>query len=348
MKRKCLAIGIILLFVAIAVNPITGISHNRDDTTPPVTTISLNPPEPDGENGWYVSDVTVILNASDNESGVNATYYQINNGGWVTYTSTIELQECGIIVVQFYSVDNAGNVEVPKQVEIKIDFFHPITYCFFSPPNGNNGWYINNITVTLNATDDLSGVNVTYYMANHNPWQIYTVPFVVYTEGYGAYYSIDKAGNQEPPNTVFFRMDTTPPEITMFYTWEKVCWTNQYHIIVTATASDAMSGMDKVEFYYNDVLQATVNGTGPTYTWTYAYAPLPNVVVKAIAYDKAGLNDFKELINPTSYENQQSQSQTTVKQPYRNAPYVFCPWWLGIVRQHRLFVIGWGNSIRVS
>jgi hypothetical protein len=64
MKRKCLAIGIILLFVGVAINPITGISSNRDDTTPPVTTISFNPPEPDGENGWYVSNVTVILNAS--------------------------------------------------------------------------------------------------------------------------------------------------------------------------------------------------------------------------------------------------------------------------------------------
>jgi hypothetical protein len=139
-------------------------------------------------------------------------------------------------------------------------------------------------------------------------WQIYTVPFILFTEEWVAYYSIDKAGNREPPHTVFFRMDTTSPEIAMDYTWEKV-GTNWYQIIVTATCSDAMSGMDKVEFYYNGVLQVTVNGTGPDFVWTYIYAPLPSVTIKGIAYDKAGLNDFKTLDNPSSYENQQSQSQ---------------------------------------
>ena len=61
MKRKWLAIGIILLFVVIPANPITGFSHNRDDTTPPVTICTLYPPEPDGQNGWYINNVTVTL-----------------------------------------------------------------------------------------------------------------------------------------------------------------------------------------------------------------------------------------------------------------------------------------------
>lgn len=32
---------------------------------------------------------------------------------------------------------------------------------------------------------------------------------------------------------------------------------------------------------------------------------------------------------------------------YRNASSVYCPWWIGFVSQHRLFVIAWGNSIQV-
>jgi hypothetical protein len=31
---------------------------------------------------------------------------------------------------------------------------------------------------------------------------------------------------------------------------------------------------------------------------------------------------------------------------YKNASNVGCPWWLGFVSQHRLFVIGWGNSVQ--
>jgi hypothetical protein len=32
---------------------------------------------------------------------------------------------------------------------------------------------------------------------------------------------------------------------------------------------------------------------------------------------------------------------------YKNASRIYCPWWLGFVSQHRLFVIGWGNSVQV-
>ena len=33
---------------------------------------------------------------------------------------------------------------------------------------------------------------------------------------------------------------------------------------------------------------------------------------------------------------------------YRNASWVYCPWWLGVVRSHRLFVIAWGHSVHVT
>jgi hypothetical protein len=33
---------------------------------------------------------------------------------------------------------------------------------------------------------------------------------------------------------------------------------------------------------------------------------------------------------------------------YRNASFVYCPWWIGFVGSHRLFVIAWGHSVRVS
>ena len=42
--------AVITLFIVV-VYPTIAISNYLDDTTPPVTTISFNPPEPDGENG---------------------------------------------------------------------------------------------------------------------------------------------------------------------------------------------------------------------------------------------------------------------------------------------------------
>ena len=46
--KNGLVVGVILLFIGVAVQPSIGLSNNND-TTPPVTTHTLNPPEPDGE-----------------------------------------------------------------------------------------------------------------------------------------------------------------------------------------------------------------------------------------------------------------------------------------------------------
>jgi len=191
MKTKCLAVGIILLFVLLAGTPIPGVSYSRDDTTPPVTTISFNPPVSDGENGWYVSPVTVTLNATDNESGVNITKYRIDEAPWETYTEPVLLTNDGNdTLLEYFSIDTAGNIEPVK-----------------------------------NATVDI---------------------------------------------------DRTKPVIALTYTWEKVG--NNYLIILNATCSDAMSGMDRVEFYINDVLRKTIIGPGPEYIWSYYYPPFVWVI----------------------------------------------------------------------
>jgi hypothetical protein len=130
-----------------------------DDTTPPITTHSLDPPTPDGDNGWYVSDVTVTLTATDDMSGVNMTYYRIDGGVWLIYDSFFIISEDeDDIVIEYYSVDNTGNTEQIKQVTIKIDKKRPCIYSYgFS-------WYLVEDDIWLlrldaGATDETSGMN---------------------------------------------------------------------------------------------------------------------------------------------------------------------------------------------
>jgi hypothetical protein len=79
------------------------------------------------------------------------------------------------------------------------------------------------------------------------------------------------------------------------------------------TANDATSGMAYVEFYFNELIQTTVVGAGPEYTFVYNYTNLPNVVIKAIAYDVAGNNIFETIENPTNLNlGQQSQQSHTL------------------------------------
>lgn len=74
-------------------------------------------------NGWYISTATVNITAIDTWSGVKEVYYRINNGSWqkctgnfTIFTITVD----GIYMIEYYSIDNADNIEETKSAIIKI------------------------------------------------------------------------------------------------------------------------------------------------------------------------------------------------------------------------------------
>jgi hypothetical protein len=83
------------------------------DCKAPTTTCILNPPLPDGNEGWYVSNVEVTLTATDDRE-VAATYYSIDGGSWLEYTAPITVSADGEHTVSYYSVDGVGNTEDAK------------------------------------------------------------------------------------------------------------------------------------------------------------------------------------------------------------------------------------------
>jgi hypothetical protein len=135
----------------------------ENDNTPPVTTISFSPKYPNGDNGWYTSYVvTVFLEASD-MYGVNTTYYSINSEPWVIYENPFLLSNDNVYNITYYSVDDAGNEESPKNATVKLDRTIPfmnLTYKIIGHPD--SGW---NIYFTAIAFDNLSGMNrVEFYL----------------------------------------------------------------------------------------------------------------------------------------------------------------------------------------
>jgi hypothetical protein len=63
------------------------------DVTPPITTHTMTPSSPDGNNGWYVTPVDFTLTASDLDSGVSQLKYRIDEGAWQTinFANTLNL-----------------------------------------------------------------------------------------------------------------------------------------------------------------------------------------------------------------------------------------------------------------
>ncbi len=78
------------------------------DSLPPVTTITLTG---NGQNGNYNGPVLVSVGATDNASGVAATYFVVNSGQFLPYTGPVYAYLPGYNQATAYSVDVAGNIE---------------------------------------------------------------------------------------------------------------------------------------------------------------------------------------------------------------------------------------------
>lgn len=168
----------------------------------------------------------------------------------------------------------------------------PDTTHTFSGTMGNNGWYISTIVITLHALDNQSGVNHTYYKIDSGSWIEYTVPISFASEGVHdfSYYSVDKAGNNEPTKGPFnIKIDQTAPTITL--TKQQI---DNLDVKFTATVSDETSGIDRVEFSLNGVLQ--YSDTQSPYEWTWT--GLGNQTVTATVYDKAGNSQSQSISTP--------------------------------------------------
>ena len=121
--------------------------------------------------------------------------------------------EC--IPVEFYSTDNAGNVEATNTQTIQVDQTPPATTATLSGLLGSHGWYVGPATVALSAADNLSGVATTQYRVNGGSWQTYAGPFPVSADGIHSvdFYSTDNAGNVEAIHTQVILVDQTDPDI---------------------------------------------------------------------------------------------------------------------------------------
>jgi hypothetical protein len=103
--------------------------------------------------------------------------------------------------VEYYSADQAGNIENANTVTLRIDKTAPITKYTVDPVYGTDKpyRYIKGYTVSVTAADDLSGVKQTYYRLNKGEWTMYTTGITVTGTGDQnlEFYSEDNAGNQE-------------------------------------------------------------------------------------------------------------------------------------------------------
>ncbi|HTY90368.1 MAG TPA: S8 family serine peptidase [Methanocella sp.] len=144
-------------------DPVWIMASGSNDKTPPSTSYAISPASPNGNNGWYNSNVTVQLSSSDTGgSTVDHICYSLNDGDTVQVagsTATINITSDGKTTVKYWAVDGEGNTEAAKALPtISVDKTCPvITYLGRTP--ADKTWINKSVTMTFNNFDPTSGVS---------------------------------------------------------------------------------------------------------------------------------------------------------------------------------------------
>lgn len=198
-----------------------------NDVTPPYTAYSASHLAGNHAPEWLNDKVEWYLRAYDNELGyvpdkyshLIRTKYRYNQGGWQDYDGgMMTYAEEGVTALDYYSIDANGNAEPVRTAYLKIDKTPPQTTHRLSSAGtyGDKEVYTAAVTVELQAEDALSGTGLgfpqsgrTLYSVNGGEWEWYYSPFTLSDEGdyHIAYWSADRAGNEESPKSVAFRID---------------------------------------------------------------------------------------------------------------------------------------------
>ncbi|UCH13671.1 MAG: hypothetical protein JSV22_11250 [Bacteroidales bacterium] len=244
-------------------------------------------------NENYISpDARIVLKSTDSLSGVNAIYYQINNGKVLKYISPIPVSVLGSESgnIAFYGIDNTGNKENIKVIgsfpsknssdERAGD--HEIVFEFYidnKPPevlldfkgNKHKGKYLYispDTKVSLTAKDDKSGVDKIKYGINSSlVLNEYNEPFNINNSGLQSvfYTAIDFVGNWTSLKKEKVFVDLNPPNTSFnltglnFFNRDTLYITKDTKILIDVI--DDESGINKI--YYKIDNEEYIEYTSP-------------------------------------------------------------------------------------
>ncbi|MEM2900001.1 MAG: DNRLRE domain-containing protein, partial [Thermoplasmata archaeon] len=251
-----------------------------------------------GTNGWYVSDVTLRITASDATSGVDTIYYgeefePPNSYQGTTYDYIINTN--GNHRIAYWATDKAGYQCLEQCIDIKIDKTIPTcTATVTSGTLGTNGWYVSNVVLNISGTDTYSGIKGIYYGTTPTPSNFYagsSYNYAVNTDGtFTIYYRvIDNAGNNGTVNSIVIKRDATLPTVSSSIvsgTHPPCSSWSITDVTLRITGSDATSGVNSI--WYGSTSPPTISYIGSSYDYTITAEGVHNIYYRA--RDNAGNN----------------------------------------------------------
>ncbi|HIH29094.1 MAG TPA: hypothetical protein HA260_04755 [Thermoplasmata archaeon] len=230
--------------------------------SPPV----FGAPSPANGSGGNPLSFTWSIPINDPDSNTFSWSLQCSNGqtnsgtGATNGTKTLALS--GLTLSMTYTVwvnatDSGGSGLYTRRwytFSTFSDTAPPITTISLAGTLGYDSWYISPVTITLTATDDVTGVDYTMYNLDTTGWTLYANPFTVSEDTTHTiqYYSVDNIGNAETVKSADFKIDQLPPTTTHTFSGDvgNNDWYLNFNFLLNAV--DSTSGVHCTYYKIDD------------------------------------------------------------------------------------------------
>ncbi|MCA9460060.1 MAG: hypothetical protein KC550_05935, partial [Nanoarchaeota archaeon] len=200
--------------------------------------------------GWQTNPFNISLTGNDSYSNINYITYRIDGANWTNGTNIL-INNSGNYTLEYYAVDIAGNTQSPKTTNILLDtYLENITY------NISADWQITPYNISLNISDNVSGIDYVSYRLNGGNWTNSSL-IIANQSGYFNvdFFAADKAGNILPINNFSIKLDLDLPYTT---DTSPVGWRKTpFNIILSS--NDDTSGVVYTSYRLNN--GSWINGT---------------------------------------------------------------------------------------
>jgi PKD repeat protein len=273
------------------------------NTTVKTITIINVPPVANCGPDRYVNQNTLHLNASQSydRDGEISNYTWVVNENQRYYGKNINCTcDDGTYNVSLTVTDNDGANDTDNCTLI-VDTQPPVTSMKIIGEKGANNWYIENVTVGLDAKDEISGIKYIKYRIDNGVWYRYCKPINIGLQGKHtlSYYTMDNANNIEQEKVISINIDKTDPTVRIIQPEENYLYLlNRVKlplpentvvlglVMVQVEAKDKEAGIERVEFYIENTLCFLTNET--PYSWVWDEKIFGPCELKTIIYDKSG------------------------------------------------------------
>lgn len=275
------------------------------DSRAPSTTVAFEGLA--GKNGWFVGPVTARLRCSDPAPGSDCARdeHALDGAPFAEGSNVTEAGD-GAHALRFRSHDAAGNTGAEGSAAFRIDSTPPELRHRLDGAQGSAGWWRSPVQVGLDCHDATSGVpdgGVSYRLDGGAP-QPYVQPFQVAGDGEHEVqpHCEDTAGNVAL-RVLRLRIDTLPPAVELTSPAAGSAQVNQVRVPLPvplpvtlvvgptqarAAASDATSGVERVEFWVDGSLRFVDREAPYGFLWPADREPLGSHRLAACAFDVAG------------------------------------------------------------